>query len=797
MIKNYIKVALRNIFRNKVYAIINILGLTLGITCSSLLFLFVIDELSYDDYHSKKERIYRLVEIDDSGQEIRYFGMTAPPVAKKFAEDYPEVEIGTRLYMFGGHINFKLNEEIYHEREYFYADSDFFDVFTANFIEGDPKTALKEPNSLVINEDWAITLFGTSKNVVGKELIFDDNQTAVITGVIENLPSNTHLQYNILASVPTQNEEYKEYMNDWDRYGAFTYFLLEGNTDVTNLSSKIPGFIDTYFEKEQQRDFYLQSMSDIHFGSEGIEYASDSGRGEMAYIYIFVAIGVFMLLIACINYMNLATAKSLHRGKEIGIRKVSGAVRGQLIAQFLSESTLIAFISFLLSIGLVDLVLPYFNDITEKQFIFNTETFGGILLLLLGITLVVGLLSGSYPAFLMSKLRAANILKGQMSSGKGSVKLRKVLVIVQFTLSIIMIIATIITLKQLDYIQNASLGFDNTQTLVVDINSRDVRSRFETLKNEFAKSPHIKKVAVSSSVPGEWKNLRQVYIRSVGERDSLRVNYIGFDDDIIDLYDMEIVEGRNFTGNLDADSLKVLVNEKMVESLGLENPVGKFIEINGGQIGQFQIIGVVRNFNFQSLHNEIAPLIMGFRANPYHSIDYFSIKFDSDHTQEVIAHASAVHNQFEQGSPIEYHFLDEQWQLFYKNDRRASSIFAIGAGITLFIACLGLFGLASFIIQKRTKEIGVRKILGASVKDLFVLLATTFIAQVLIAFAIATPIAWYAMSKWLDNFAFKFNLGIEEFLLGGIVALGITVISISYKILRTAYLNPAGTLKEE
>ncbi|MGK7390570.1 MAG: ABC transporter permease [Candidatus Cyclobacteriaceae bacterium M2_1C_046] len=797
MLRNYIKVAVRNIFRNKVYAIINILGLTLGITCSSLLLLFVIDELSFDDFHRNKERIYRLVEIDKSGQETRYFGMTAPPVAKAFAEDYPEVERGTRLYRFGGHINFKANEELYHEREYFYADPDLFQVFTANFIEGDPKTALKEPNSLVIDEDWAITLFGTTQNVVGRTLVFGDNETAQVTGVIKNLPTNTHLQYRMLVSVPSNADFYKAYITNWNTYGAFTYFLLEENTDVDNLNSKIPGFIDTYFAKEQQRDFYLQPMADIHFESKEIEYASDSARGEIAYVYIFIAVAIFMLLIACINYMNLATAKSLHRGKEIGIRKVSGAVRGQLITQFLSESTLIALISLIISVGLVDLLLPYFNDLTDKEFIFNTETLGGILLLLLGITLFVGLLSGTYPAFLMSKLRAANILKGQMSSGKGSVRLRKVLVIVQFTLSIIMIIATIITSRQLNYIQNASLGFDNSGTLVVDINSGDVRSRFETLKNEFAKSPHIKGVAVSSRVPGEWKNLSQVHIRSVGERDSLRVNYIGFDEDIIDLYDMEIVEGSNFTGSLQADSLKVLINEKMVEALSLENPVGKFIEISGEEVGQFQISGVVRNFNFQSLHNEIAPLIMGFRANPFQSIDYFSLKFDPAYTQEVIAHATAVHNQFEEGSPIEYHFLDEQWQLFYKNDRRASNVFAIGAGITIFIACLGLFGLASFIIQKRTKEIGVRKILGASVKDLFILLAKTFVGQVLIAFAIAVPVAWYAMSKWLDNFAFKFNLGIEEFLLGGLIALFITIISIGYKVLKAAYLNPAGTLKEE
>lgn len=801
MLKNYLKVALRNIFRNKVYSLINILGLTLGITCSCLLFLFVIDELSFDNYHEKKDRIYRLVEIDNSEKETRYYGQTAPPVAQTFASDYPEVVVGTRLYQFGGHINFQKDEELYHERAYFFAEPEFFDVFTVDFIEGNPAKALSEPNSLVIDSDWARTLFGTTEDVVGKQLIYGNNQTATITGIIENLPKNTHLQFRVLASVPSTEDWFKEYMTDWGTYGAYTYFLMDDQVDIDQLSAKIPGFIDTYFEKEQQRNFYLQPMTDIHFKSEGIEFASDSNRGEMAYIYIFLAVGIFMLAIACINYMNLATAKSLHRGKEIGIRKVSGAVRGQLIAQFLSESTIIALISLILSIGLVDLLLPYFNELADKQFVFNTNTFGSILLLLFGITFLVGLLSGSYPALLMSRLRAANILKGQMSTGKGSVVLRKSLVVVQFTLSIIMIIATIITSRQLDYIQNSSLGFKNDEIMVVDINSGNVRSRFETMKQQFSNSPYIKEVAVSSRVPGEWKTIREIFASNPDSPDSVRTNFMGFDADMIKLYNMEIMQGENFSGNSQADSMHVLINETAVEVLGLEDPVGKYISLvddqDFNQRGQFQIIGVVKDFNFKSLHHKINPIVLGYRVNPFQSIDYFSLQFDPEYTQEAIAHAESVHNLFDQNTPMEYHFLDQQLALFYENESRASNIFAIGAGITIFIACLGLFGLASFIIQKRTKEIGVRKVLGASVKDLFLLLSKTFIIQVLIAFAIAAPIAWFAMSRWLDNFAFQFNLSLLEFIIGGLAAIFIAIISISYKVLQASFLNPAGTLKEE
>ncbi|MDX1629197.1 MAG: ABC transporter permease, partial [Fulvivirga sp.] len=568
MLKNYIKIAFRNIWRNKVYSLINILGLTLGITCSSLLFMLVIDELSFDSMHEKKDRIYRVVEIDDSKEKTRYYGITAPPVGPALADDYPEIEDFTRVFQFGGHFNFEKGDEKFHERAYYMADSNFFDVFDAEWVEGNPATALNEPYSMVIDRGWAQTLFGTTENVVGKTLKGGD-LVYKITGVVEPLPQNTHLQYKVLVSLPTTEPWYNNYINNWQAYGAGTYLLLEENAQIKSLSDKIPSFIAKYFQPEQQRNFYLQSMNDIHFYSQGIEYATDEeSRGQLAYIYIFIAIGAFMLLIACINYMNLATAKSLQRAKEIGVRKVSGAVRGQLILQFLSESVLIALVSLVLSIGLVDLVLPHFNELTNKRFIFNMETFGGIFFLLFIITLLVGLLSGTYPALFMSGLKPSNILKGSMNTRKGGVLLRKVLVITQFTLSIVMIIATIVAMKQLNFIQNKSLGFEKDQVMVVDINSGNVRNRFEAMKEQFASSPYIKEVAVSSRVPGEWKTIREIYVSPTDNPDSVRTSFMGFDHEMVDLYGMQIVAGSNFSGNPNVDSLHVLVNESAVEALG-------------------------------------------------------------------------------------------------------------------------------------------------------------------------------------------------------------------------------------
>ena len=457
-------------------------------------------------------------------------------------------------------------------------------------------------------------------------------------------------------------------------------------------------------------------------------------------------------------------------------------------------------LSFVLSVGLIDLLLPYFNSITGKEFLFNSGTLGSILTLLLFITLAVGLLSGSYPALLMSRLRPASILKGEMHTSKGGLVLRKVLVITQFTLSIILIVATIVASNQMNYLQSQSLGFEKDQLMIVDINSGNVRERFETMKHEFTKSPYIHKVAVSSRVPGEWKTLREVYARAMNSSslDSIQSYYIGFDKEMLGTYEMELLDGENFTGKVLFDSLTVLINEKAAKLLHLTEPIGQLVNVSyGRRKGQFRVVGVVKDFNFQSLHNEIGPMIIGFRTNQFQSIDYFTLKIDGAHIKEVLAHATSVHNAFDANTPIEYHFLDDQWERFYTEDKRAGDIFTIGAGITIFIACLGLFGLASFIVQKRSKEIGVRKVLGASLLDIFVLLSRTFAFQVLVAFAIAAPISWYLMSRWLNNFAFRFDLGMSEFIIAGAGTLLIALASVSYRVINAGLLNPANTLKDE
>lgn len=797
MLKNYIKIAIRNLTRNKVYSIINILGLTLGITCASFLFILVADELSFDTMYSKADRIYRIVEIDNSESEPRYYGQTAPPVGPVFKEENPEVEAFARLHKFGGHINFSIEGDRFHERGYFYADNDLFQVFDFEWIAGNPKTALTKENSMVIDEEWAKTLFG-DENPIGKLLDSGGHDPFEVTGVFKKLPQNSHLQARIFCKIPSGSDDIKQYMQGWNNYGAYTYIVLNETVNLKELESKIPQFVSNHFDPEQKRDFLLQPLTDIHFNSKNIEFGTEAYKGEIAYVYVFVGIGLFMLIIACINYMNLATAKSVQRSKEIGIRKVSGAYRTQLISQFLAESVVIAVFAAVISIGLIDVLLPFFNDFTGKSFILNGDTLKLILTLVFSIAVFVGIVSGFYPALILSALKPSHILKGSSESMKGNGFMRRILVVIQFTLSIIMIISTIIMSGQLNYIQEASLGFNNEQILVVDINNGDVRRRFETVRSEFANSPYIKEVAVSSRVPGEWKNIREVFFKQPGSADSAKVSYIGFDENMIDLYQMKLVSGENFTGNTSADSLKVIINETMAEFLSTQDPVGSSIQLLGRNgLGQYQIVGVVKDFNFQSLHDKIGPIILGYQSNGFQSIDYFSLKFDPEYVDEVLKHASSVHNTFDLNSPIEYHFLDQQWAEFYKQDRELAGVFSLGAGITIFIACLGLFGLASFVVQKRMKEISIRKVLGASESNLFIMLSRSFLGQLLIAFLIAAPLAYYLMDLWLNNFAYKMAIGVQHFLIAGGSAMLVTLITISYRLIKASVVNPADTLKNE
>lgn len=796
MLRNYFKIAWRNLVRNKMFSLINVLGVTIGITCSCLLYLFIHDELNQDGFHKKSDRIFRVVEIDNSGNDTRYYGQTAPPVAAALKKDYPEVAATTRLFQPFGHLNTEIKGERLHERNYFMAESNFFELFDFEFTQGQAETCLSKPNSVVITEQIAEKYFG-DRTPMGEIMEFDNYNDAIITAVIKDLPGNSHLQFDLLINGNSEDSTFLAYNQNWSQFGAFTYLLLNQPEDVKSLQTKSAAFAARYWPNKPDRsDLQFQNIQDIYFKSSAVEFGPELAKGEVRYTYLFGAIALFLLIIACINYINLATAKSGQRAREIGIRKTSGAQRWQLIVQFLSESMIIALIAFFISLGLVKVLLPFFNQITEKEFLFNLSTVSNLAQVLLVITLVIGLLSGLYPALYLSSLDPSKTVKGEIKTSLGSLYLRQGLVITQFALSIVMIVATVIANNQMNFISDRNLGFNHKAMAVVDINNGNVRNNFETMKYEFAQIPGVKQVAASSRVPGEWKNLIQLYASSdalLG--DSLQTYFMSFDEDMIPTYGMEIVEGRNFSGNRLSDSATVLINQQAADLLGLDDPIGK--DINISQVGNYRVIGVLKGFHYQSLHEDLAPLIIASWSNVIQSVDYFSLNLADENLSQTIAAINGVHEKFDNTTVMEMHFLDQQLERFYQADKRAQSLFTLGAVLTVFIACLGLFGLASFIIQRRSKEISIRKVLGASVMNLFLHISRSFVKQIMIAFIIAVPIAWIVMRNWLSYFAFKVDIGVGEFILALGLALSVGLLTVGHRAIKAALINPAHTLKND
>jgi putative ABC transport system permease protein len=799
MLKNYFKIALRTLRRNTTYSFISVLGLAIGITGATLLYLYIDNELAYDAFHEESEQIYRIVEIVDSQERTRYFGQTAPVLGSTLEENFPEIENLVRVYQPIGHVDMEWKGEAISERNWLMTDPSFFEVFDFEVVEGDKSTALSQPNSVVISERKAQQLFG-SQNPIGEVLTFSNLGDNTVTAVVKNVPDNSHLQFDLLFSRINSNIDFQEYLTSWDNYGAYTYLLLGKEVQMASFKNKLDSFIENQqADNENARNFYLQPITNIYFNSQNIEFGIESAHGNIFYIYVFSAIGIFLLLIAGINYMNLATALSAKRGKEIGIRKAAGAEKSQLILQFLSESIVIALLACVGSYFLIELLLPYFNQLTGKSFSITGDSFGYIALVLLGIGLFLGVSSGSYPAFYLAMIKPIRILKANTETKGGNLTLRKALVIAQFSLSIILIIGTLAAYKQIDYIRTADLGFEEEQMLVVDINSGNTRARFDAIKQEMAKLPGVQNVAVSSRVPGEWKNIAQTFTRPTQNStvDSIQTYFMSFDEDMLQLYNIDLIAGRNFTGNKLTDSLTVLINQAAVKSLNLDDPLEKTLRLTGVE-EPVRIVGVVKDFNYQSLHQQVAPLLIGYWANPVQSIDYFSVKLTANaDIATTIEELGEIHGQFDPASAMEYHFLDQQIEQMYLADIRAGRLFAIGGGVTIFIACLGLFGLALFSTQQRIKEIGIRKTLGATTPQVLILLTADFLKLVAIAFFIAIPVSWVVINYWLQNFAYSTKLGIGTFLVAGGFALVTALLTVSWQSIKAALMNPVQTLRRE
>jgi putative ABC transport system permease protein len=796
MIKNFITIALRSLRKDKFYSALNLLGLTIGITCSLLLLLYITDELSYDKYHKNADQIYRVASFAQEPDKLNRWPFGPAPLGAALKADYPVVQNFVRLYA-NGRVAFRQGEKRFYEEDVYAADSTMFDVFTHQFVEGDPRTALARPGSVVLTRSVAEKFFGKRSAINQPLQVYDT--TYQVTAVIEDVPRNSHLRFNALLS-KGQGERQQD--ANWGNFGVYTYLVLPKNYDPQKLESKFPQVYDKYLKPIFGRmniriDHQLQPLTSIHLHSK-LEFESN---GDIGYVYTFMAIAVFMLLIASINYMNLATARSAKRAKEVGLRKVMGSLRGMLMGQFLTESVLMTVLALVTSFVLAAVLLPFFNDVADKEIRFTELLQPRFLLLALGIVVFTGFLSGSYPAFYLSSFQPAAVLKGAFTGKGGNALFRKTLVVAQFAISLVMLICTWIVYDQLNYMRNKDLGYDKEQVLTISSPQGQPRDRYNALKNLLLANPQVRHVATANA-PASQMGGRIICTVETNEG----IKELGFkpafvDYDYIKTMGMKIVQGRDFSDKIPSDTaLSVIVNETTVKRMNWKQPLGKRLRLGGQQVppGQpvppmGQVIGVVRDFHQQSLYNPIEALIMVCRpANPV-----IHVKVSPQNVDKTLTFIGQKWRQIYPDRLFEYTFLDQDFESAYEADKVRGRIFTAFALLTIVIACLGLFGLATFTTEQRVKEIGVRKVLGASVGSVVLLLSKDFTKLVLISFPIAIPIAYFSMRKWLESFQYKTTLHWSIFVTACLLTLFICWVTVIYQSLKAALANPVKSLRSE
>jgi putative ABC transport system permease protein len=786
MIKNHLKITSRNIMRHKGYSFINISGLAVGMACTILIFLWVQHELNYDRFHKNAEQIYRVNLEEHRHDGVHHHPWTPFPLAETLKEQFPEIVASTRLR--GDHFNVKYQDKSFHEYEFLFVDPDFFEIFSFPLIHsGNPSLLLADPKSIVITDRMANKYFGEQTNPVGKILSLDNKVDFTVSGIV-HIPDNTDFKADFYLSFKAY-ELFKvslaELESNWKGKNFHAYILLGKDSSSLLLEKKISGFLKKYNPEREER-LTLQELSQVHL------YNPDGTGDNIRYVYVFSIIAIFILLIACVNFMNLATARSEKRAKEVGLRKSLGAKRPQLVKQFLTESVILSLFSFVISLSIVEALLPLFNTLSGKQLTLDFSN----LKILLGLTVVAlltGILSGSYPALFLSSFTPVKVLKGTFFSlAKGS-RLRNSLVIFQFSLSITLIICTAIVYSQLKYIQNKDVGLDK-ENLVYILMEGESKYKYETVKKELLKHPGILSASACHILPSEiyvWAG----YLDWEGKLPDQKV-YFAFsfvDFDYIPTFKMEIKAGRNFSREFPTDKENFILNEEAVRQMNLESPIGKQFSFWGNK---GKIIGVVKDFNFQHLGNKIAPLVLS-PGDWGDSKRYLVMRTKPGNPSGMIEHLREVWNRVNPGFAFDYHFFDETYDLMYRNEKRLGKILFYFAFLAIFISCLGLFGLASFLAERRTKEIGIRKTLGASVPGITIMLSKKFTGLVVLANVIGWPIAFYIMKHWLQQFVYRTSIGIEIFIWGGITALSIAWLTISYQSIKAALANPVEALRYE
>ncbi|HEV2355132.1 MAG TPA: ABC transporter permease [Puia sp.] len=816
MLKNNFKTALRNLSKHKTFSFINIAGLTIGLTSFILVGLYIFDELTFDGLNKNADNIYRVVESKTTadGKTEKRAG-TGFQVSARAATSFPEIRDVARIskYWRADVATDENRTAIFHE-DYIVGSPGFLTIFSFPLVYGDRNHALTEPKSVVLTEETARKFFGKS-NVIGKRLFFDNDSIPYeVTGILKDFPLNSSISFDLLVSESSllNNKEAREWINnDWTSGAFSTYFLVDRTASIPGLDSKLDNLIASNHKADPgvKSRIQLQPLKDVHFFSNDIE-GSDGKKGNIYYIYIFLIVACFIILTACINYMNLSTARFTNRGKEIAVRKVSGASRAALIKQFLVEALLLTGLSVLLSLILVNVLLPVFNAFTEKHLTLNLHSdpriWAGVAL----VTITVTFLAGLYPALFQSGLNPLSLLKNKIQLGRGNISLRRSLVVFQFFISIVLIAATLIIYEQMQYINDKDLGFEKDKLVVIDINSGEVHRSAETIQNQFSQLAQVKSVTVTSMVPGELKTIPTVKVitRNLSPENGKDMYYFGVDGNFLPTYGIKLLKGRNFFSSGRGDSSAVLINETAAKALGITDALGQSITVLSAKSGgdnrsaiekpfTANVAGIVKDFNFQSLHEKIAPMVLGFKKTVGLTFGHFTVNFTGSDPRATLKKMNEIMRRVDQAHVFQYHFLDKQWELLYREDKTRQTIFLIVSLLAIFIAALGLLGLTIYAAEQRVKEIGIRKVMGASVGGIAIMLTKDFLRLVLIAAIIAIPVAWIFMHKWLEEFAYRITISWWVFVLAAFFAVLIAVATVTFQVVKAALANPVECLRTE
>ncbi|MEM1135209.1 MAG: ABC transporter permease [Bacteroidota bacterium] len=799
MFKNYLLIALRNFRRHKLYTVINIFSLAIGIAACIVIYLFIADEQSFDQFHSKKSQIFRLDEVQSfTGTNVQKVALSMPGMGPNLIEDFPEIENYTRYWMRGKN-NIQQEERQFVVERVAYVDSTFLQIFDYKLIAGDQLTALNEPNTILLTREIALKFFETTEEALNQTLSMQEN-TFKITGILEDIPENTHLQFDALVSMGTITSENPEFNDRWGSNFLITYLQLNKATDIEALEAKFPDFLIRQMDNEEITDYYqlfLQPLAEVHLASMDIEHDYQNYRkfnGE--YLDVFLLVALFIVLIATVNFTNLAAARATYRTKEVGIRKTIGAQKGQIFIQFITEAILLSSTALILSLLLSLVFLPLLNDLINRELSLSYLLENPLwLLLTFLVTTSLGILSGIYPAFFLASFQPVKVMKGMQQGGKKSIT-RSTLIVIQFGLAMAMIVSTMVVVNQLFYMKNKDIGFDTEHIVLIDM-SEEANDKFETLKETMLQNSQVTGVTASGQRLGN--NFHQWGFKARLDTGILQItpSNVNVDYDYLDVYGIKLKEGRSFSKDIDSDKdMAFIINEAFAKELGVDEPVG--LEVGHSFYADDtlgSVIGVTENFNFNSLHYKVNTLSLV--VHPDWGYDELSVKIDGENVAQTIQELEKIWYQQISDWPFDYSFLDEHFNELYRSDQQLTVVVTIIAILAILIACMGLFGLAAITTERKIKEIGIRKVLGASIKQILYVLSARFTLMILIAFIISGPPAYLLLEGWLENFAYRVSINPLLFILGGLITMFVAFITISYHTFRSAYANPVNALRQE